>query len=94
VTPTSDPTLGVILTEVREMRAELQAADEELRARLSSIDQKQAVANGRTTKLEVRMEAHEAAQRERFALKREVFLFLGAFLCGALPTVIVVLFSR
>ena len=40
------------------------------------------------------MEGHEAAQAERFALKREVFLFLGAFLCGALPTVLVVVFSR
>jgi hypothetical protein len=94
MTPHTDPTLGVILTEVREMRAELQAADEELRARLSSIDQKQAVANGRTTKLEVRMEAHDAAQRERFALKREVLLFLGAFLCGAAPTILVVYLTR
>jgi len=94
MTPHTDPTLGIILTEVREMRAELQAADEELRARLSSIDQKQAVANGRTTKLEVRMEAHDAAQRERFALKREVLLFLGAFLCGAAPTILVVYLTR
>ena len=90
----TDPTLGVILKEVREMRAELHAADQELRERLDSIDTRQAEANHRTTKLEVRMEGHEAAQAERFALKREVFLFLGAFLCGALPTVLVVVFSR
>lgn len=89
-----DPTLAVILKEVREMRADLHAADEELRTRLDSIDTRQAEANHRTTKLEVRMEGHDAAQAERFALKREVFLFFGAFVCGALPTILVVYLTR
>lgn len=90
----TDPLLAELLKEVRDLREEVIRADKDLKRRLDAIDQKQAIANGRTSKLELRMESHEAAQRERFALKREVFLFLGAFLCGALPTILVVVFSR
>lgn len=36
-----DPTLGIILKEMREMRAKLQEADDQLRTRLDSIDARQ-----------------------------------------------------
>jgi hypothetical protein len=86
--------LAHLLDEVREFRADLHAADQGIRDSINGLADKVKVQNGRIGRLEVDVAEHKAAQAERFALKREVFLFLGAFLCGAFPTVLAVYLTR
>ena len=86
-----DPLLAQVLKEIRETRETLLTADENIRESLDALTERVKIQKGRVTRLEVDLAEHRAAQRERFALKHEVWSFVGAFICGGGATLIAIL---
>jgi hypothetical protein len=89
-----DPLLSNILREMKETRSDLHAADVGIRESIDALADRVKIQNGRIGRLEIDVAEHKAAQAERFLLRREVFVFVWAFICGAFPTILIIFLSR